>query len=83
MLALEVVSSSDMQQDSSNKAEKAVILQGLIAGATSEGEKRKYYRMWAEISDFSDVQIQELLGKTADEVGAEKKLAQINEGMEE
>jgi hypothetical protein len=39
--------------------------------------------MWAEIADFSDNQLQELLGKTADEIGAEKKLQMVNFGMEE
>lgn len=39
--------------------------------------------MWAEIADFSDNQIEELLGKTGDEIGAEIKLAMINEGMEQ
>jgi hypothetical protein len=39
--------------------------------------------MWCEIADFSDNQIEELLGLTGDEIGAEKKLAMVNEGMEE
>lgn len=79
MLSLEIKSSSKISQDKSNKAEKAVILQGLIAGAKSEGEKRKYYRMWAELADFSDNQISEMISKTGDEIGAEMKLAMINE----
>lgn len=54
----------------------------MIAGAKSEGEKRKYYRMWAELADFSDNQIAEIISKTGDEIGAEIKLAMINEGME-
>lgn len=61
ILSLEITSASSMTQDKSNKAEKAVILQQMIAGATSEGLKRKYYRMWCEIADFSDNQIEELL----------------------
>ena len=83
ILSLEITSSSSMSQDKSNKAEKAVILQQLIAGATSEWLKRKYYRMWCEIADFSDNQIEELLWLNGDEIGAEKKLAMINEGMKE
>lgn len=83
MLSLDIKGSSEQSQDKSNKAEKAVILQGLIAGATSEGEKRKYYRMWAELADFSDNQIAELVSKTGDEIGAEMKLSMINEWMEE
>jgi hypothetical protein len=83
ILSLEITSASSMTQDKSNKAEKAVILQQMIAGATSEGLKRKYYRMWCEIADFSDNQIEELLGLTGDEIWAEKKLAMVNEGMEE
>lgn len=79
ILSLEITSASSMTQDKSNKAEKAVILQQMIAGATSEGLKRKYYRMWCEIADFSDNQIEELLGLTGDEIGAEKKLAMVNE----
>ena len=79
MLSLEIKSSSKISQDKSNKAEKAVILQGRIAGAKSEGEKRKYYRMWAELADFSDNQISEMISKTGDEIGAEMKLAMINE----
>jgi len=82
MLSLEIQSSSKISQDKSNKAEKAVILQGLIAGAKSEWEKRKYYRMWAELADFSDNQISEMISKTGDEIGAEIKLAMINEWME-
>ena len=82
LLSLEIKSASALSQDKSNKAEKAVILQGLIAGAKSEGEKRKYYRMWAELADFSDNQIAEIISKTGDEIGAEIKLAMINEGME-
>ena len=81
MLSLDIKGSSEQSQDKSNKAEKAVILQGLIAGATSEGEKRKYYRMWAELADFSDNQIAELVSKTGDEIGAEMKLSMINEWM--
>lgn len=83
MLSLEIKSSSKISQDKSNKAEKAVILQGLIAGAKSEGEKRKYYRMWAELADFSDNQISEMISKTGDEIGAEMKLAMINEWMDD
>ena len=83
MLSLDIKGSSEQSQDKSNKAEKAVILQWLIAGATSEGEKRKYYRMWAELADFSDNQIAELVSKTGDEIGAEMKLSMINEWMEE
>ncbi len=83
ILALDITSVSEMAKDKSNKAEKAVILQQMIAGATSEGLKRKYYRMWCEIADFSDNQIEELLGLTGDEIGAEKKLAMVNEWMEE
>lgn len=83
ILSLDIVGASEMSQDKSNKAEKAVILQQMIAGATSEGLKRKYYRMWCEIADFSDNQIEELLWLTGDEIGAEKKLAMVNEGMEE
>ena len=45
-----------------------MILQGLIASSQSEGEKRKYYRMWADLADFSDEQIDELITKTADEI---------------
>ena len=81
LLSLEIRWASDISQDKSNKAEKAVILQGMIAGARSEGEKRKYYRMWAELADFSDNQIAEIISKTWDEIGAEIKLAMINEGM--
>lgn len=83
MLSLDIKGASDISQDKSNKAEKAVILQGLIASAKSEWEKRKYYRMWAELADFSDNQIAEMISKTGDEIGAELKLAMINEGMEE
>ena len=83
ILSLEIKGISDINKDKSNKAEKAVILQQMIAGATSEWLKRKYYRMWAEIADFSDNQIEELLGKTADEIGAELKLAMVNAWMEE
>lgn len=83
MLSLDIKGSSEQSQDKSNKAEKAVILQWLIAGATSEWEKRKYYRMWAELADFSDNQIAELVSKTGDEIGAEMKLSMINEWMEE
>lgn len=83
MLSLEIKWASEMNQDKSNKAEKAVILQWLIAWAKSEWEKRKYYRMWAELADFSDNQISELISKTGDEIGAEIKLAMINEWMEE
>ena len=82
LLSLEIKSSSALSQDKSNKAEKAVILQGLIAWARSEGEKRKYYRMWAELADFSDNQIDEIISKTGDEIGAEIKLAMVNEWME-
>ncbi len=39
--------------------------------------------MWAEIADFSDNQVQEILGKTADEIGAEKKLQMVNFQMED
>lgn len=35
--------------------------------------------MWAELADFSDNQIPELISKTGDEIGAEIKLAMINE----
>jgi hypothetical protein len=35
--------------------------------------------MWAELADFSDNQISELISKTGDEIGAEIKLAKINE----
>lgn len=35
--------------------------------------------MWAELADFSDNQIAELVSKTGDEIGAEMKLAMINE----
>lgn len=83
ILSLDIQWAGALSQDKSNKAEKAVILQGLIAGARSEGEKRKYYRMWAELADFSDNQIAELIGKTGDEIGAEIKLAMVNEWMEE
>lgn len=82
MLSLDIKGASDISQDKSNKAEKAVILQWLIASAKSEWEKRKYYRMWAEIADFSDNQIAEMISKTGDEIGAEIKLAMINEWME-
>lgn len=81
ILSLDIQWAGALSQDKSNKAEKAVILQGLIAGARSEGEKRKYYRMWAELADFSDNQIAELIGKTGDEIGAEIKLSMVNEGM--
>lgn len=83
ILSLDITSASSMTQDKSNKAEKSVILQQMIAGATSEGLKRKYYRTWCEIADFSDNQIEELLWLTGDEIGAEKKLAMVNEGMKE
>ena len=83
ILSLDITSASSLSQDKSNKAEKAVILQGLIAGATSKWLKQKYYRMWAEIADFSDNQIQSILWKTADEIGAEKKLQMINLWIEE
>ena len=83
MLSLDIQWVGALSKDKSNKAEKAVILQWLIAGAKSEGEKRKYYRMWAELADFSDNQIAELIGKTWDEIGAEIKLAMINEWMPE
>lgn len=83
MLSLDIQWIGALSKDKSNKAEKAVILQGLIAGANSEWEKRKYYRMWAELADFSDNQIAELIGKTGDEIGAEIKLAMINEWMPE
>ena len=83
ILSLDIQWAGALSQDKSNKAEKAVILQGLIAGARSEGEKRKYYRMWAELADFSDNQIAELISKTGDEIGAEIKLSMVNEGMEE
>lgn len=83
MLSLDIRWASEMSQDKSNKAEKAVILQWLIAGARSEWEKRKYYRIWAELADFSDNQISELISKTGDEIGAEIKLAMVNEWMEE
>lgn len=83
MLSLEIKWASELTQDKANKAEKAVILQGLIAGSKSEWEKRKYYRMWAELADFSDNQIAELVSKTGDEIGAEMKLAMINEWMEQ
>ena len=83
MLSLDIKGSSEQSQDKSNKAEKAVILQWLIAGSRSEWEKRKYYRMWAELADFSDNQIAELVSKTGDEIGAELKLAKINQWMEE
>jgi len=39
--------------------------------------------MWAELADFSDNQIAELISKTGDEIGAEIKLSMVNEGMEE
>jgi hypothetical protein len=39
--------------------------------------------MWAELADFSDNQIAELISKTGDEIGAEIKLAKVNEGMPE
>lgn len=81
MLSLDIKGASDISQDKSNKTEKAVILQGLIASAKSEWEKRKYYRMWAELADFSDNQIAEMISKTGDEIGAEIKLAMINEWM--
>lgn len=83
ILSLDIQWAGALSQDKSNKAEKAVILQGLIAGARSEGEKRKYYRMWAELADFSDNQIAELISKTGDEIWAEIKLAMVNEWMEE
>lgn len=83
ILSLDIQWAGALSQDKSNKAEKAVILQGLIAGARSEGEKRKYYRMWAELADFSDNQIAELISKTGDEIGAEIKLSMVNEWMEE
>ena len=83
MLSLEIQWVGALSQDKSNKAEKAVILQGLIAWATSEWEKRKYYRMWAQLADFSDNQIAELISKTGDEIGAEIKLAMVNEWMEQ
>lgn len=83
MLSLEIKWASELTQDKANKAEKAVILQWLIAGSKSEWEKRKYYRMWAELADFSDNQISELVSKTWDEIGAEIKLAMINEWMEQ
>lgn len=83
ILSLDIVSASEMSQDKSNKAGKWVILQQMIAWATSEWLKRKYYRTWCEIEDFSDNQIDELLGLTGDEIGAEKKLAMVNEWMEE
>ena len=35
--------------------------------------------MWAELADFSDNQIAELIGKTGDEIGAEIKLSMLNE----
>jgi hypothetical protein len=35
--------------------------------------------MWAELADFSDNQIAELVSKTGDEIGAEMKLSMINE----
>ena len=81
LLSLEIRWASDISQDKSNKAEKAVILQWMIAWARSEWEKRKYYRMWAELADFSDNQIAEIISKTWDEIGAEIKLAMVNEWM--
>ena len=39
--------------------------------------------MWAQIADFSDNQIAEIISKTGDEIGAEIKLAMVNEGMEQ
>lgn len=83
MLSLEIKWATEQSQDKSNKAEKAVILQWLIASAKSEWEKRKYYRMWAELADFSDNQIAEMISMTGDEIGAEMKLAMINEWMPE
>ena len=38
--------------------------------------------MWAELADFSDNQIDEIISKTGDEIGAEIKLAMVNEWME-
>lgn len=35
--------------------------------------------MWAELADFSDNQIDEIISKTGDEIGAEIKLAMVNE----
>lgn len=82
ILPLTIRSTSDISEDASNKAEKAVILQWLIAWATSKWEKQKYYRMWAELAWFSDNQISEIVAKTWDEIGAELKLERINAWIE-
>ena len=83
MLALEVVSSSDMQQDSSNKAEKASNLEHMdeIEEICNENDSFNQQNTSRERVNYNNSSIQLPIGKHAK--GSRPSSIHNNENMEE